>query len=90
MYNGETKVVYGITFNCFESFGVPYSLVYGNATNNELTIDTIIPEITTLDDEQLKNTNGFVATFDSTTLKQNYYLGENNSDNESDNESEDK
>jgi len=89
MYNGETKIVYGITKNCFESFGVPSSLVYGNASSNELTIDTVIPELATLDDEQLKNPNGFLATFDSTTLKQNYYLGENNSENESDEEDED-
>jgi hypothetical protein len=64
-------------------------LVYGNASSNELTIDTVIPELATLDDEQLKNPNGFLATFDSTTLKQNYYLGENNSENESDEEDED-
>lgn len=89
MYNQETKIVYGITLNCFESFGVPSTLVYGNASSNELTIDTIIPELTGLDDEQLKNANGFLATFDSTTLKQNYYLGENNSENESEEEEED-
>ena len=81
-HGGEMKTVYGISQNCFDTFSIPSSLVYGNSTN-ELTLETIMPEINNLEEEQLKNPNGFMITIDSTLLKQNYDFGENESENES-------
>lgn len=33
MYNPVNNLVLGITYNCFECFGIPASLVYGNSSN---------------------------------------------------------
>lgn len=84
MFNEENKVIYGISQNCFDSFGIPSTLIYGNNTGNDLALDTIFPEYSQIDEDQKRNQNGFTTVLDSTTLKQNYDLeGENNSENES-------
>jgi len=61
--------------------------MYGNASNNELTIDVLLPELASFQDDELKNPNGFTTTFDSTALQQNYVVKDNDeSDDEEDQE----
>jgi len=87
MYGGESNAVCGISQSCFLSFGVPSSFMYGNASNNELTIDVLLPELASFQDDELKNPNGFTTTFDSTALQQNYVVKDNDeSDDEEDQE----
>ena len=46
LYNPINNLVFGITQNCYQNFGIPPSLVYGNSNNiNEFTIKSIIPSI---------------------------------------------
>lgn len=76
MYNGDSGVIIGITHSCFKSFGIPSSLVFGNnASSNEFTIDAIFPDIINQNLEELKSISGLVITLDTSTLPQNYLLG---------------
>lgn len=84
MYAGDNLAVCGISQSCHTSFGIPSSFMYGNASNNELTLDVLMPELTSFQDEDLKNPNGFTTVFDSTPLQQNYVMKDN--DEESDDE----
>lgn len=80
MYGGENNLVFGISASCENSFGIPLNLLYGNGSANELSIDQILPELLTFAPDDLKNPNGFVTTLDSTTIQQNYHLGDNGSE----------
>jgi len=66
MYSQESKIIYGISQNCFDNFAIPSSLIYGNAGSNELRLDTIIPNLDSLDEAELKGPNGAITEIDST------------------------
>lgn len=73
----------GITYSCFQSFGIPASLVYGNTTNtNEFTLDAISPELADSKNFDDLKTTGFVAVIDTTNIQQNYLLGHGDSEDE--------
>ena len=79
MYGGENNIVYGITYSCYQHFGIPASLVYGNnANSNELNIYSILPELNSKNLEELKSPNGLIMTLDTTALPQNYLIAESN------------
>jgi len=77
MYGGDNNSICGISASCDQAFGIPSSLMYGNASNNELTIDVILPDIFDIEPKELKNPNGFITTMDSTALQQNYVMEDN-------------
>jgi hypothetical protein len=90
MYNGDNGIILGITLSCYKSFGIPSNLVYGNnASSNEFTIDSILPDIINQNHEELKSGNGIVTTLDTSTLQQNYLVGNENGEKESNDISED-
>ena len=40
IYNAVTESIMGVTYSCYQSLGIPASLVYGNSSNtSEFTID---------------------------------------------------
>ena len=46
IYNATSETIMGVTYSCYQSLGIPASLVYGNSSNtSEFTIDQIAPEI---------------------------------------------
>jgi len=46
IYNPESGMLYGITENCFTSFGISPNYVVGNFTNSkDLNIETIAPNL---------------------------------------------
>ena len=46
IYNAISYVIMGVTTNCFNEFGIPAVLVYGNNSNTtEFTLDAIAPDI---------------------------------------------
>lgn len=60
IYNPDNGILYGITENCFNSFGINPNFVVGNFTNSkEFNIETIAPDLL-LKAESLmdKNSNG--------------------------------
>lgn len=60
IYRADNEVIQGVTASCYQSFGIPASLVYGNSSNtNEFTIDSIAPEIVDIKNiEDLKSPTG--------------------------------
>jgi hypothetical protein len=89
MYSGETGIIQGITQSCYRGFGIPSSLVYGsNASSNEFTIDSIFPDIINQNIEELKSPSGLIVTLDTTTLQQNYLVGNQQNDKDSQDEFE--
>lgn len=47
IYDSVKDEIYGVTYSCYQSMGIPASLVKGNSSSNqEFTIDLIAPEIT--------------------------------------------
>ena len=87
IYNGESGVIQGVTHSCYQSFGIPASLVYGNSSNtNEFTIDAIAPELMNTENfEELKSQAGVLVTLDTSMIQQNFLLGQGDSDRESEN-----
>lgn len=61
-------------------------MIHGNAGNNELKLDTIIPNLNNLDDNDLKGPNGLITELDSTQLKVTYNLGDDEGYDESEDE----
>jgi hypothetical protein len=46
IYNANTFVIMGVTLSCFNEFGIPASLVYGNSSNTtEFTLDAIAKDL---------------------------------------------
>ena len=85
MYGGESGEVFGITYSCYQSFGITHSLVSGgNLSNNQFTIEAIIPDLVNQTIEDLKSPSGVILTIDTTNLQQNFLLGNAESHNESD------
>lgn len=85
MYGGSNDVIQGITSSCYQSFGIPASLMYGNNySSNEFTIDAIIPDLLTQNNEELRSPSGVVLTIDTTNVQQNFLLGNADSQHESD------
>lgn len=78
-------MICGVTQNCYSSFGIISSLVYGNSSNtNEFTIEAIIPELLNIDTtEELRGPSGIVVTLDTTQLQHNFLLGQGESGRES-------
>lgn len=76
----------GITQNCYDSFGIPPSLVYGNNSNTtEFMLDQICPDLVdSMNQEQLKSITGFSCQLDTTNLIMNYLIALNESDDEND------
>lgn len=85
IYGEDDRKIYGITQTCYQSFGIPASLVSRNnqASSNELTIETIIPEILTHNIEELKSLSGAILNIDTTNLPQNFLMDHSNHERES-------
>ena len=78
LYGGENDVVHGLTYSCYQHFGIPSSLIYGNnISSNEFTIDIIFPDLDIQNQEELKSSNGLIITLDTTTLPENYLIADN-------------
>ena len=80
MYSGDTGAIHGITHSCKRSFGIPSSLVSGASATNDFTMDIIFPDLASHSIEDLKNPSGVVTTLDTSSLQQNYLLGDSESD----------
>ena len=79
IYGAENSLVYGVTYGCYQHFGIPASLIYGNdASSNEFTIDTILPELNSQNLDELKNPTGLIMTLDTTGLPHNYLIADSN------------
>lgn len=40
IYNANTEAIMGVTLSCYQSLGIPSTLVYGNSSNtSDFTID---------------------------------------------------
>ena len=79
------NLVYGINESCYQSFGIPPSLIWGrNTKNNDLDIDAILPELATVNPEELTGTGGAILHIDTSNLHSDYMLGNVHTDNESD------
>jgi len=76
MYSGDTGAIHGITHSCKREFGIPASLVSGAGATNDFTMDIIFPDLASHTLEDLKNPAGVVTTLDTSTLQQNYLLGD--------------
>lgn len=82
VYNSVTQVVMGITKSCYDSFGIPSTIIYGNSNNtNDFTIDQVAPEIDMpgVTQDELKSAAGCIVTFDTTYIQQNFLLEEDGS-----------
>lgn len=89
MYGGENNIVQGITSACYSSFGIPSSLVYGNNTDhNELTMDSIIEDLSSQNLEDLRSPSGAILTINTTNLPQEYLIGNGDSSKEDEGSSE--
>ncbi|EAR98621.2 PAS domain S-box protein (macronuclear) [Tetrahymena thermophila SB210] len=82
--DNDSYVMQGITQSCYNSLGIPSSLMYGNSTNNiEFTVDTICPDLLNPEFyEDLKSPAGLIVTIDTTTVQQNFLLDEEDSEDE--------
>jgi hypothetical protein len=85
IYNANTEAIMGVTYSCYQSLGIPASLVYGNSQNtSEFTIDQIAPDINdpkNLDD--LRSPQGLTVTIDTTFIQTNFLLDEEESEGDS-------
>ncbi len=81
IYGSETGVLHGITYSCYSSFGIPASLCVGNNSNyNELTLDTIAPDLMTQRSiDEMKTPGGAVITFDTSSLLTNFMIANDDS-----------
>lgn len=86
LFNAEAGSLFGITANCYKSFGIPSSLIYGNSQyTNEFTMDTIIPELMNIENvEKLKSSKGILLSLDTTMIQQNFLIAQGQSDRDSD------
>ena len=81
MYGVDNNIIQGVTQSIYQSFGIPASLTYGNNPNsNEFTIDTILTDLFTQNEEELKSPSGLILTLDTTNLRQNYLIGSDQDD----------
>ncbi|KAL4478284.1 hypothetical protein ABPG72_016596 [Tetrahymena utriculariae] len=82
--DNDSYVMQGVTQSCYNSLGIPSSLMYGNSTNNiEFTVDTICPDLLNPEFyEDLKSPAGLIVTIDTTTVQQNFLLDEEDSEDE--------
>lgn len=84
MYGNEDNQIFGVSENCFESFGIPAKLTNGDAT--DFTISSIFPDLLNQNMEELKSTTGLVCTIDTSALEQNFLVGRYDSEEEIDEE----
>jgi hypothetical protein len=70
IYDQVKDEIYGVTYSCYQSMGIPASLVKGNSSSNqEFTIDLIAPEITDAKNlEEIKSPQGLIVTIDTTFI----------------------
>jgi PAS domain S-box-containing protein len=75
MYDGHTGSVQGVTHSCKKYFGISSNLVrtssYGT---NDFTIDAVFPELLQLNLDDLKGAGGVVTTINTSTLKENFMI----------------
>jgi hypothetical protein len=70
IYNANTNVVLGVTKNCFDLFGIPASLVYGNSNNTvEFTMDGIAPDLVRPENYDVLKSQGLSCFIDTTTIQ---------------------
>jgi len=75
MYDGHTGAVQGVTNSCKKYFGISSNLVrtssYGT---NDFTIDAVFPELLQLNLDDLKAPGGVVTSINTSTLKENFMI----------------
>lgn len=88
MYDQTKETILGVTYSCYQSLGIPASLVSGNSSgNSEFTIDQIMPEMNEQKNlEEMRQPQGYVTTIDTTFIQTNFLLDEENSEDESQND----
>jgi len=65
-------MIYGVTQNCYQDFGIPASLA--NGEHNEFTIDSVFPSFHEQNPETLKTQGGVICTLDTTLLPENFLI----------------
>ena len=70
IYNTATGVVQGVSYSCYQSLGIPSSLVYGiNQSTNDFTIDQIMQDICYEKNiDELQSPLGLIATIDTSYI----------------------
>lgn len=69
IFNAHTYVVLGVTKNCFDLFGIPASLVYGNSNNTiEFTLDGIAPDLVKPENYEVLKNQGLSCFLDTTGI----------------------
>ncbi len=79
MYDGRTGTIYGITYGCKLTFGIPMSLINGEGGSgggNNFNIDTIFPGLLQCSEQELKRPEGINIVLDTSTLRQNFFFAE--------------
>ncbi|KRX00126.1 hypothetical protein PPERSA_10625 [Pseudocohnilembus persalinus] len=76
IYNVKTFTVAGITKNCYDNYGIPAGLMYGNGANqNEITIDQIFRDLEKQENQDsLMSPQGLITTLDTTEIPRNFLL----------------
>jgi len=70
IFNTATEVVQGVSYSCYQSLGIPFSLVYGiNQSTNEFTIDYMMQDICCEKNiDELQSPLGLIATIDTSYI----------------------
>ena len=85
MYDGHTGSIQGVTINCKKNFGISGSLIRTSSMGtNDFTIDAIFPEILQCNIDDLKSSSGVMTMINTSTLKENYMIEHENSNEEED------
>ena len=76
-FNAATFLIVGITESCFDSFGIPISLIKGSNGSNmtdarEFTLESILPEVVYCKKKDELNDQGILATLDTSDLYENF------------------
>ena len=84
IYSPDTGLIHGITEGCNQDYGIPSMLVYGYSSNtNDFSLDAISPEIMAPENQdELRSANGIIVTLDTSTIPQNYLMGQNDTQTE--------
>ncbi|RZK24531.1 MAG: PAS domain S-box protein [Flavobacterium sp.] len=76
LFNADTHLLQGVSYNCWRSFGISSRLVEGNEVAGDVGIEDLFKEFGRLDQEKLKSEQGIETVLDTSKLGQYHFLEE--------------
>ena len=82
-YSRDSGFIHAFDYNCRKSFGLPSNICYGaSESSTDFTFESVFPEITHENFDQMKTKGGLLTTFDSSMIPLNFIVNPTEGDNE--------